>query len=312
MLFITAQQKNNMSVYLEKIIILNERKEQAYLDALPPWEKTGEMYPFGLFTFRKRVGDELISRGLSELDFEKVTIIYGGNGSGKSTLLNIIASRLGLKRFAPYNESKMFAQYVAECEYRMGIDDDGDEFRVPNGSLILTSDDVFDYMLAARNKNLRIRFDDEEEDARGASVLTQKLDDNFKDWQSYTRARKATKRKWLQRIDTEGIRLQSNGETALECFEQRLCDDALICLDEPENSLSPQMQLHLKALIERKSRYHDCQFVIATHSPFVLSIENAKIYNLDTSPVSLAKWWEVDNTRAYFDFFYKNKDLFLK
>jgi len=33
---------------------------------------------------------------LRELDFEPVTILYGGNGSGKTTALNVIAEKLGL------------------------------------------------------------------------------------------------------------------------------------------------------------------------------------------------------------------------
>ena len=33
-----------------------------------------------------------------QMDFEPVTIVYGGNGSGKSTALNIIAEKLSLSR----------------------------------------------------------------------------------------------------------------------------------------------------------------------------------------------------------------------
>lgn len=35
---------------------------------------------------------------LKMLDFEPVTILYGGNGSGKTTALNVIAEKLGLVR----------------------------------------------------------------------------------------------------------------------------------------------------------------------------------------------------------------------
>ena len=34
------------------------------------------------------------ARGLRELYFQNMTIIYGSNGSGKSTLLNLIAEKL--------------------------------------------------------------------------------------------------------------------------------------------------------------------------------------------------------------------------
>lgn len=40
---------------------------------------------------------------LSVLDFEPVTILYGGNGSGKTTALNVIAEKLRLQRDTLYN-----------------------------------------------------------------------------------------------------------------------------------------------------------------------------------------------------------------
>lgn len=40
----------------------------------------------------------LSAHSLRVLDFEPVTILYGGNGSGKTTALNVIAEKLGLTR----------------------------------------------------------------------------------------------------------------------------------------------------------------------------------------------------------------------
>ena len=42
---------------------------------------------------------------LTRLDFEPVTILYGGNGSGKTTALNVIAEKLGLERDTLYNRT---------------------------------------------------------------------------------------------------------------------------------------------------------------------------------------------------------------
>ena len=55
-------------------------------------------YPFGV----------LSARELSALDFEPVTILYGGNGSGKTTALNVMAEKLGLRRDARYNRSSLY------------------------------------------------------------------------------------------------------------------------------------------------------------------------------------------------------------
>jgi len=47
----------------------------------------------------------LSKNNLRMLDFEPVTILYGGNGSGKTTALNVIAEKLGLERDTLYNRS---------------------------------------------------------------------------------------------------------------------------------------------------------------------------------------------------------------
>lgn len=84
----------------------------------------------------------------------------------------------------------------------------------------------------------------------------------------------------------------------------------LYLLDEPENSLSPKFQLELIQLISDLSRFFKCQFIIATHSPFILSIPNAKIYDLDSVPVSTKKWCELENMIIYYNFFKHNDNYF--
>ena len=83
---------------------------------------------------------------LEKLTFETVTIFYGGNGTGKTTLLNIIAEKLRLTRNAVFNRSSFFERYVSSC--RADI-----EKTIPKASRIITSDDVFDYLIGLRNLN---------------------------------------------------------------------------------------------------------------------------------------------------------------
>lgn len=85
-------------------------------------------------------------RTLPELDFLEITILYGGNGSGKTTLLNVMADALRLYRRAEYNRTPFFDDYARLCEPRTMRP-------IPTGSMILTSDDVFDYMLDLRALN---------------------------------------------------------------------------------------------------------------------------------------------------------------
>lgn len=68
--------------------------------------------------------------------------------------------------------------------------------------------------------------------------------------------------------------------------------------------------MSLVKTLEELVRYCGCQLIIATHSPFILSIPGAKIYDLDETPVDIKKWWELENVKVYYDFFYKNRKLF--
>ncbi|HHU70405.1 MAG TPA: AAA family ATPase, partial [Clostridiales bacterium] len=88
----------------------------------------------------------LSNHDLHRLDFDPITILYGGNGSGKSTALNVIAEKIGISRDSVYNKSNFFPDYVNLCN--MNIDEE-----IPKDSRIITSDDVFDYMLNIRNLN---------------------------------------------------------------------------------------------------------------------------------------------------------------
>ena len=128
--------------------------------------------------------------------------------------------------------------------------------------------------------------------------------------QVLARKKSVSRRQFIRKTVGQEVKLNSNGETALRYFEEKLKNDTLYCLDEPENSLSPKLQLQLVEIIKRMTRYCGCQLIIATHSPFILSIDGAKIYDLDSTPVALKKWWQLENVRTYYDFFKRHKDLF--
>ena len=88
--------------------------------------------------------------------------------------------------------------------------------------------------------------------------------------------------------------------------------DCMYFLDEPEVSLSPVFQKELANMIELFAQSLRTQFVIATHSPFFLSLKDARIYDLDSRPASVKKWHELPNMLAYFNLFETNRNLFLE
>ena len=103
----------------------------------------------------------------------------------------------------------------------------------------------------------------------------------------------------------------SNGETSMQYFEEYLQPNALYLLDEPEVSLSPSNQVLLANGINKLARLLECQFVIATHSPFMLGTQNAKIYNIDTKEYDVVKWNELENVQYFYNFFKKHEQEFL-
>ena len=124
-------------------------------------------------------------------------------------------------------------------------------------------------------------------------------------------ARKKTMSKYVrENILAKDIVEQSNGETALMYFTREITENGIYILDEPENSLSPIMQIKLAKFLEDSVRFFNCQFIIATHSPFILGIKDALIYDLDSIPVKTRKWSELDNVKEFYKFFKDREEEF--
>lgn len=250
----------------------------------------------------------LPAKGFSRMDFEPVTILYGGNGSGKTTVLNIIAEKLKLARESVYNRSNFFEQYVSMCHMELLE-------KLPQESSIITSDDVFDYMLNIRTLNEGIdekRMDLFEEylEAKYSSFKLQSLDD-YEQLKKVNQSRSKTQSRYVRSNLMSNVREQSNGESAYMYFTRKIKSDALYLLDEPENSLSTQNQLKLVEYLEGSARFYNCQFIISTHSPFLLSMRGAKIYDMDENPVDVKRWTELKSIKLFYDFFKTHEQEFL-
>lgn len=189
---------------------------------------------------------------------------------------------------------------------------------LPPQSAVITSDDVFDYMLELRraNENLdtsRREVFEEYLRLRTSGEYTEFRFRGMEDYDTLKRlnaARKKTVSKFTRQILPDNVRTHSNGETALRIFAELLKDDGLYLLDEPENSLSPAKQRELAAFIEESARSFGCQFVIATHSVFFLALKRAKIYDFDETPVEVKPWSALEGVKTYADFFKEHADEF--
>lgn len=270
----------------ENGILINERRNYFH-----------NQYPFRIFTDKK----------LEKINFTNITILYGGNGSGKSTILNIIAEKLNAKGLN-FTGGEMFQTYVDYCKHETSLE-------IPDEVKIIKSDDVFDYIYNVKRINNR-GFNQRE------ALLKEYFEckkTSIRDINDYQSIKNEVDAKRLGpsgftrgRMLDKDVFEQSNGESALMYFISEIKDNGIYLLDEPENSMSASMQLKLTKFLEESARFFNCQFIIATHSPFILGMNGATIYDLDSVPVSTKKWWELENMKIYYNFFKDNSEKFDK
>lgn len=293
-------------VYLDKFSLPDRMREDNFILSYdsPRSSMTcfsNDVYPFGIFP----------NKEISEMRFDALTLIYGGNGSGKSTLLNVIAEKLNLESGAPLNYTPYFEDYLKLCDFRLAYGKN-----LPKESCFIRSDDVFDFMLDVRSINMGVDrkreqiFGDYLEKKYSDGFSLKSLDD-YEELKERNKARRMTMSAYTNEKLPKNLRTNSNGESAFAYFTGKIGENALYILDEPENSLSPSMQLKLAKFIEDSVRFYGCQFIIATHSPFLLAMKDSLIYDLDSVPAGIKSWNELENVRVYFDFFHSHRNEFL-
>ena len=92
----------------------------------------------------------------------------------------------------------------------------------------------------------------------------------------------------------------SHGESFLKVVENRFWDNGLYILDEPEAALSPQRQMSLLCYINNLSK-NGSQFLIATHSPILLSYKYGKIFDMNNNMEEI-KYEDTEVYKIYKDF----------
>lgn len=234
--------------------------------------------------------------------FAPITIIYGNNGSGKSTLLNIIAQKIGARGCETYAYGQDYInKFVRECKFDTGEDDFGRKLRIPKNSLYIKSEDIlFEIKKIQQEEALERGYVFEVMKQKGVSREAVESDFHGYGGMAWTR-------KEILQFAQEKY---SNGETTMQLLMDAMAPDNLYLLDEPEVSLSPQNQVKLAEEIHKLARFLGCQFIIATHSLFMLGTLKAKIYNLDSDCMEETEWYELENIRFFHEFFEKNREVF--
>ncbi|MEP7346277.1 MAG: AAA family ATPase [Gemmatimonadaceae bacterium] len=230
-------------------------------------------------------------RSLESLTFRSgVTFFVGENGSGKSTLLEGIALAAGLPAVGAASldrDETLAAQRSLAKRLRLTW-----EHRTRRG-FFLRAEDFFGFTkevarlraeLQQRLRDIEVEYADRSAYARGlaAGPATGSLAD-------------------MERRYGIDLDANSHGQSFLKLFQSRFVPGGLYLLDEPEAPLSPQSQLALISLLKEMVA-HESQFIVATHSPLLLSLPGATIVSFDQQPpreVPYADLEHVNLTREF-------------
>ena len=97
------------------------------------------------------------------------------------------------------------------------------------------------------------------------------------------------------------LHARSHGEAFMALLTDKFRGKGLYLLDEPEAALSPNRQLAALAAIH--GLVHDqSQFIIATHSPILLSYPDARILQFDGAGISEVKYEDTEHFAVTRDF----------
>jgi predicted ATPase len=229
---------------------------------------------------------------LDRLEFlTPVTFLVGENGSGKSTVLEGIAAGLratavgsaDLDRDETLGAARAFA-----AGFRF------ERRRRPRTTLFFRAEDIFGFTRRMLH-TMRDLASIEEEFRRSFP------DGSYGQQLAVGAAR--GQREALEGRYGKDPDARSHGEVFLGLLASRLVPGGLYLLDEPEAPLSPRGILQLIALLKDRVG-HDCQFIIATHSPMLMAFPEATIYVFDGGAVAKTAYADVEHvqlTRSFLD-----------
>ncbi len=115
---------------------------------------------------------------------------------------------------------------------------------------------------------------------------------------------------WLEEVGSSfsvyggrPLNAQSHGEAFLALFQHRF-EDGLYLLDEPEAALSPARQLAFLRVLHDLTRTKIAQFIIATHSPMLLTFPGATVLQIEDGRIAATAYDKTEHyslTRAFLE-----------
>lgn len=195
-------------------------------------------------SFEKYPFNISIIKKFNELKFRKpVTFFIGENGTGKSTLIEAIAVAAGLN---PEGGTQNF-----------------------NFSTQDTHSGLSEYLILSRYSRPRTKFFLRAESFYNVASEIVRLSEECGAGSLY-------------QYYGGNLHECSHGESFLRLVQNRFSPRGLYILDEPEAALSPSRQMTLLCYIDNLAK-QGSQFIIASHSPILISYLNGEILDLNNN-----------------------------
>ena len=212
----------------------------------------------------------------------QVTIFVGDNGSGKSTLLETLAFYLntpligGHIKAHPGFEAARALQPFLQLEWN----------RQTSKGFFFRAEDFSDFINGVENERVKIAGD--LSDLKG--VVDDSIIDQMSESMNYTLRN-------MRKNYGENMQAFSHGEAYLKILQTRIGEKGIYLLDEPEAALSPLKQLSLMSFILEVLKKRNAQFIIATHSPILMGIPGASLYEIQEEAMCQVNYTDTDHYR---------------
>ncbi|WP_300456774.1 AAA family ATPase [Desulfobacula sp.] len=191
-----------------------------------------------------------------------ITFFIGENGTGKSTLLKALAIRCGI--------------HIWQSEFNLRYENNPYE------------EDLY--------KTISVQW--ETAPVPGSffgSQIFSHFAKNLEEWALNDAA-------MLNYFGGKSLITQSHGQSLMSYFQSRYTIKGIYFLDEPETALSPSSLIELLNLLIKIQRQGHAQFIIATHSPFLLACPHSRIYSFDTPRIEPITYKDTEYYQLYKNF----------
>jgi predicted ATPase len=209
-----------------------------------------------------------------ELRFNgSVSFFVGENGSGKSTLIEAIARRCGLHIWAEPKRGAVPPPARRPAAPAPAIPKQGR---------------LSDYLHVTLAKG----------PVRGGVFSAE----TFREWAEFLDDVSETDPGHAKYHGGAELTRRSHGEGLLAYFRSRYQIPGLYLVDEPEAALSPASQVDMLRLLAEYRRRGHAQFIIATHSPILMALPEAQVFNFGASSIEETSYERTEHYQLYRDF----------